>query len=76
MMNSATSSAFAQMQQKYFDAKLTGKDEVPAKDAKATGIAGFNVIGTNSLRYNVNVTNMQNVTHVHIHQGKQAIMDQ
>jgi hypothetical protein len=62
--------AFAQTQPKHCDAKLTGKDEVPSKDTKATGMAGFNVIGTNSLTYNVNVTNMQKVTASHIHQGK------
>ncbi len=67
MMNS---SAFAQMQPKYFDGKLTGKDEVPSKDTKATGIAGFNVIGNNSLSYTVNVTGIQKVTAAHIHQGK------
>lgn len=71
--SSATSSVFAQMQQKYFDAKLTGKDEVPAKDTKATGIAGFNAIDNNSLSYNVNVTNMQKVTQAHIHQGKAGV---
>ncbi len=70
---SATSSVFAQMQQKYFDAKLTGKDEVPAKDTKATGIAGFNVIDSNSLSYTVNVTGIQKVTQAHIHQGKAGV---
>jgi hypothetical protein len=67
---SSISTASAQTQPKYFDAKLTGKDEVPSKDTKATGMAGFNVIGTSSLSYNVNVTNMQKVTASHIHQGK------
>ncbi len=73
MSSTSSSSAFAQMQQKYFDAKLTGKDEVPSKDTKATGIAGFNVIDNNNLSYTVNVTNMQKVTQAHIHQGKAGV---
>jgi hypothetical protein len=73
MGSSTFSSAFAQKQPKHFDAKLTGKDEVPSKVTKATGMAGFNVIGTNSLSYNVNVKNMQKVTASHIHQGKVGV---
>ncbi len=70
---SSSSSAFAQMQPKYFDAKLTGKDEVPSKDTKATGIAGFNVKDNNTINYSVNVTNIQKVTGAHIHQGKAGV---
>ena len=33
--------AFAQKQGQFFDAKLTGKDEVPPKHTKATGTAEF-----------------------------------
>ncbi len=69
-MMSSTSYTFAQMQQKYFESKLTGKDEVPSKHTKATGIAGFNVIDSNSLSYTVNVTGIQKVTKAHIHQRK------
>jgi hypothetical protein len=68
-LNNSNSFVFAE-QSKCFNAKLTGKDEVPSKVTKATGMAGFNVIGTDSLSYNVNVTNMQKVTASHIHQGK------
>ena len=72
--NSITSNfAFAQMQPKYFDAKLTGKDEVPSKDTKVTGIAGFNVIDNNTISYTVNVTDIQKVTESHIHQGKAGV---
>jgi hypothetical protein len=70
---STITSVFAQMQPKYFDAKLSGKDEVPSKDTKATGIAGFNVIDNNTISYSVNVTNMQKVTAAHIHQGKAGV---
>jgi hypothetical protein len=63
--------AFAQTQPTYFDAKLTGKDEVPPKDTKATGTAGFNLVDNgNTLSYSVNVTDTQKVTAAHIHQGK------
>src|SRR6476661_5149420 len=60
----------ASTQSKFFDAKLIGKNEVPPKDTKATGTATFNVIGINSLSYEVNVKDMQMVTAAHIHQGK------
>ncbi len=68
-----STSAFAQVQPKYFDAKLTGKDEVPSKDTKATGIAGLNVIDNKTINYSVNVTNIQKVTGAHIHQGKAGV---
>src|ERR671930_930964 len=62
--------ALAQKQGQFFDAKLTGKDEVPAKDTKATGVAEFTVTGANSMSYKVTVNNMEKVTAAHIHQGK------
>ena len=62
--------AFAQKQGQFFDAKLTGKDEVPPKDTKASGVAEFTVTGANSMSYKVTVNNMEKVTAAHIHQGK------
>ena len=59
----------ASTQSKHFDAKLSGKNEVPPKATQATGTATFNVIGTNSITYTVHVKNMQMVTAAHIHQG-------
>ena len=65
-----SSSAFAQGEQK-FTAKLTGKDEVPPKDTKATGDAEFNLSADgNKMTYVVNVMNMDKVTMAHIHSGK------
>src|ERR671935_3049585 len=52
----STPFAFAQKQGQFFDAKLTGKDEVPAKDTKATGVAEFTVTGANSMSYKVTVS--------------------
>ena len=69
-LTSTTPSAFAQQQQPFFDAKLTGKDEVPATDTKTTGIAEFTSNGADSMMYKVNVTDMQKVTAAHIHKGK------
>ena len=63
--------AFAQTGQK-FTAKLTGKDEVPPKETKATGTAEFNSMGTDSVTYSINATNIQGVTMGHIHSGKQG----
>ena len=62
--------AFAQKQGQFFDAKLTGKNEVPPKDTNATGIAEFTITGANSMSYKVSVTNMEKVTAAHIHKGK------
>ncbi len=73
LMGTHSTVAFAQPQPKHFDAKLTGKDEVPSTDTKATGMADFKVIGTDSISYNINVTNMQKVTEAHIHQGKAGV---
>jgi hypothetical protein len=63
----------ASTQSKHFDAKLSGKNEVPPKDTKATGTATFNVIGPNSITYTVHVKDMQMVTAAHIHQGKAGV---
>jgi hypothetical protein len=68
--STSTSSAFAQGEQK-FTAKLTGKDEVPPKDTKATGNAEFNLSADgNKMTYVVNVMNIDKVTMAHIHSGK------
>ena len=70
MTLTGSSSAFAQGEQK-FTAKLTGKDEVPPKDTKATGDAEFNLsVDGNKMTYVVNVMNMDKVTMAHIHSGK------
>jgi CHRD domain len=54
-----------------FVAKLTGKDEVPPKDTKATGTADFQLSSNgNMLKYKVNVMNIDKVTMAHIHSGK------
>jgi hypothetical protein len=54
-----------------FVAKLTGKDEVPPKDTKATGTADFELSNNgNMLKYKVNVMNIDKVTMAHIHSGK------
>ncbi len=65
----AVPTAFAQQQQKFM-AKLTGQDEVPAKNTKATGtfVSQLTPDGRVS-NYVLNVTNINNVTLAHIHQG-------
>jgi CHRD domain len=68
--STSSTSAFAQGEQK-FTAKLTGKDEVPPKDTKATGDAEFNLSADgNKMTYVVNVMNIDKVTMAHIHSGK------
>ncbi len=67
---STSSAAFATRQTNCFDAKLTGKDEVPLKNTKATGFVELNANNrTNSISYKINVTNIEKATSVHIHIG-------
>jgi CHRD domain len=62
--------SYAQGEQK-FTAKMTGKDEVPPHDTKATGTAEFTLTADGkTMSYKVNVMNIDKVTMAHIHQGK------
>ena len=61
-----TSEVFAQSEK--FNAKLTGKEEVPPVDTQATGMAEFMPNGEN-VNYMINATNIKNVTEGHIHTG-------
>ena len=70
-MSSASGSVAPMIQQ--FAANMTGKEEVPPKDTKATGDAEFTKLlfsRSGKMSYRVNVTNMDKVTMVHIHLGK------
>jgi hypothetical protein len=71
-MSSASGSVSPMIQQ--FTANMTGKEEVPPKDTKATGDAEFTKLLlsriSRDMDYRVNVTNMDKVTMVHIHLGK------
>jgi CHRD domain len=57
-------------QQQAFTATMTGSEEVPPKNTKATGTATF-VSGTDgsSVAYKIRVTNIKGVTMAHIHSG-------
>src|ERR1044071_6454561 len=60
----------AQGEQK-FTAKMTGKEEVPSHDTKATGNAEFTLSADGkTMSYKVDVMNIDKVTVAHIHQGK------
>jgi hypothetical protein len=60
----------AQGEQK-FTAKMTGKEEVPSHDTKATGNAEFTLSADGkTMSYKVDVMNIDKVTMAHIHQGK------
>jgi hypothetical protein len=65
--------AFAQLQQKFM-AKLTGQNEVPEKNTKATGTFVLLLTADGRIsKYILNLTNINNVTLVHIHQGGKGI---
>jgi hypothetical protein len=60
----------AQGEQK-FTAKMTGKEEVPSHDTKATGNAEFTLSADGkTMSYKVDVMNIDKVTMAHIHHGK------
>jgi hypothetical protein len=56
-----------------FTARLTGQDEVPPTNSKATGAADFVIYGNgNVMSYNVNVSNIDKITMVNLNQGKKG----
>jgi len=66
-----TGLAFAQGGAK-FGFNLTGSEEVPPVETNATGMADISAytIASDSITYNVNATNIEDVTAGHIHFGK------
>jgi len=67
-----TAPAFAQGAKK-FTANLSGKEEVPSVDTKASGTAEFNVSSDGkTVSYKVDVKDINKVTMAHIHQGKKG----
>ena len=53
-----------------YKGQLSGKDEVPAVQTKATGEAEFTKVANATMKYRVNVTGISNATGAHIHMGK------
>ena len=49
--------------------ELSGVNEVPPTNSSSTGLAEFDIEGTDSIRYNVNASNIQDVTAGHLHGG-------
>jgi hypothetical protein len=74
-LNAIPSVAFAQQQQQQkFTAKMTGSEEVPPKNTKATGTADFTFSPDGkTLSYKVSVNNINSVTMAHIHSGKKGV---
>jgi hypothetical protein len=59
-------------QDQKFMAELSSQEEVPPTDSQATGSAEFTPMGSDSVMYNVNATNIQGVMAGHIHSGQQG----
>lgn len=54
-----------------FNATLTGSQQVPSIKTKGFGTASFELLKDNkTLHYQVGVIDIQNITGIHIHQGK------
>jgi hypothetical protein len=67
-----SSIGLASAQDKKFMAELSSQEEVPPIDSQATGSAEFTPMGSDSVMYNVNATNIQGVTAGHIYSGQQG----
>jgi len=63
-----TNTVFAQGPSK-ITCPLTGSEEVPPVQTEATGVAEFIVMGTDSIAYSVNATNIESATAGHVHLG-------
>lgn len=57
--------------QKQFNAKLSGQQEVPPVQTTSSGMAWFKPM-QDKVWFKLNVTDMQGVTQAHIHTGKQG----
>jgi len=53
-----------------YKGQLSGKNEVPPVQTKATGEAEFTKVANATMKYRVNVTGLSNATGAHIHMGK------
>ena len=53
-----------------YKGQLSGKNEVPPVQTKATGEAEFTKVANATMKYRVNVTGISNATGAHIHMGK------
>jgi alcohol dehydrogenase (cytochrome c) len=57
-----------------FTAKLTGQNEIPPKDTKATGSFEMELSADGTLsNYVLNVTNISDITLAHIHEGEKGV---
>lgn len=59
----------AQTEDQKLTTELSGVNEVPPTNSSATGLAEFDIMGTDSIRYHVNASNIQDVTAGHLHGG-------
>jgi hypothetical protein len=59
----------AQTEEQKLTTELSRVNEVPPTDSSSTGLAEFDIIGTDSIRYHVNASNIQGVTAGHFHEG-------
>jgi hypothetical protein len=59
----------AQTEEQKLTTELSGVNEVPPTNSSSTGMAEFDIIGTDSIRYHVNASNIQGVTAGHLHEG-------
>ena len=65
--------AFATLSEQQFSAKLFGDMEVPPIETNATGLAEFRAtLNEDKVAYSLNVTDIDQVTMAHIHQGKEG----
>jgi hypothetical protein len=59
----------AQTEEQKLTTELSGVNEVPPTNSSSSGLAEFDIMGTDSIRYHVNASNIQDVTAGHLHGG-------
>jgi hypothetical protein len=65
--------AFAAVAEQQFTAKLFGDMEVPSIETNTTGLAEFRpILNGDMVAYSLNVTDIDQATMAHIHQGKEG----
>src|SRR5437867_11061579 len=53
-----------------YKGQMSGKNDVPPVQTKATGEAEFTKVANATMKYRVNINGLSNVTVAHIHKGK------
>jgi hypothetical protein len=68
MIGAASAQVIAQ-EDSEFMVELSGQNMVPPTDSQASGLAEFRIMGTDSIEFTLNASDIQGVTSAHLHEG-------